>query len=87
MPGASDGNVLARAKAEGRLLLTFDKDFGALVYHRGRSASAGIVLFRIARPSAAAIAKSIVRILDSRSDWSGHFTVVEEHIVRMRILP
>lgn len=29
-PGAADEVVLARARVEKRLLLTFDKDFGAL---------------------------------------------------------
>lgn len=29
-PGAADGDVLARAVREERILLTFDKDFGEL---------------------------------------------------------
>lgn len=30
MPGAKDRNVLDRAQADARLLVTFDKDFGEL---------------------------------------------------------
>lgn len=86
MPGASDDGVLARALAEGRLLLTFDKDFGALVFQRGRSASTGIVLFRINQPSAQAVATTITRVLASRHDWAGHFSVVDDRTVRMRAL-
>ena len=56
MPGAADDSVLARALTEGRLLLTFDKDFGALVFKRGSAASTGIMLFRISQPSAVAVA-------------------------------
>ena len=33
--GSSDEVVLALALAEGRVLLTFDKDFGDLAFHRG----------------------------------------------------
>jgi hypothetical protein len=33
-PGISDDAVLARAATESRLLLTFDKDFGELVFRR-----------------------------------------------------
>lgn len=33
MAGASDAAVLAAARAEGALLLTFDRDFGELTYH------------------------------------------------------
>ena len=33
--GATDEQVLARSAAEGRTLLTFDKDFGELAFRRG----------------------------------------------------
>ena len=79
--------MLARALAEKRLLLTFDKDFGALVFKRGSAASAGIVLFRISQPSATAVAVAVTRIIASRNDWSGHFSVVDDRTVRMRVLP
>src|SRR5438445_603289 len=37
-PGSSDEEVIARATREGRLLITFDKDFGALAFRSGLSA-------------------------------------------------
>src|SRR5690242_12920851 len=45
-PGISDDAVLDLARGEGRVLLTFDKDFGELVLKRGARASHGIILFR-----------------------------------------
>jgi predicted nuclease of predicted toxin-antitoxin system len=33
-PGAADDQVLAHCVSTGRTLLTFDKDFGELAYHR-----------------------------------------------------
>lgn len=86
MPGAPDDAVLARALAEQRVLLTFDKDFGDLVFHRGHNASCGIVLFRIATPSAAIVATAVVRALGQRDDWRGQFSIVEEQTIRMRPL-
>jgi predicted nuclease of predicted toxin-antitoxin system len=86
-PGSPDTAVLARAREENRLLITFDKDFGELVFRRGAKASNGIVLFLIAQPSASAIAARVAAILASREDWSGNFSVVEESAVRMRPLP
>lgn len=86
-PGSSDTDVLKRAHAENRLLLTFDKDFGELVFKAGAKASNGIVLFRIAQPSAKTVAEKVATILTSRDDWAGHFSVVEEFGVRMRPLP
>lgn len=86
-PGNSDAEVLAWAWRENRLLITFDKDFGELVFRRGSKASHGIVLFRIAQPSAAAVAERVATVLASRGDWPGHFSVVDDTTIRMRCLP
>lgn len=86
-PGSSDTTVLARAHTENRLLITFDKDFGELVFKSGAKASHGVVLFRIPQPSAAVVAEKVANTLRSRDDWTGHFSVVEEFAVRMRPLP
>jgi predicted nuclease of predicted toxin-antitoxin system len=85
-PGSTDLAVLARAQSETRLLLTFDKDFGGLVYQRGAAASKGIILFRIPQRSAMVVAERIVKILASRTDWPGHYSVVNDTTVRMRPL-
>jgi len=86
-PGSPDESVLARALSENRLLITFDKDFGQLVFRRGAKASRGIVLFRIAQPSPAALAGRVATVLASRDDWHGHFSVVDDSTIRMRRLP
>jgi predicted nuclease of predicted toxin-antitoxin system len=86
-PGSPDEAVLARAAAEHRLLITFDKDFGDLVFARGRSASDGVVLFRIEMPSPSVAATKIVTALASRTDWAGHFSVVDDTKIRMVPLP
>ena len=86
MPGATDEQVIERAIAEQRLLLTFDKDFGELAFRHGRKAAAGVVLFRINQPSAAAVAETIARVLASRDDWAGNFSAVDDRTVRMRPL-
>jgi predicted nuclease of predicted toxin-antitoxin system len=86
-PGSTDDAVLARATAERRVLVTFDKDFGELVFRRGRDASAGVVLFRITFSHPAALALRIANLLESRADWEGHFSVIEETRIRMVTLP
>jgi predicted nuclease of predicted toxin-antitoxin system len=52
--GASDEQVLELALNQNRILITEDRDFGELVYARGRS-SAGVILVRF--PSRARNAK------------------------------
>jgi predicted nuclease of predicted toxin-antitoxin system len=49
-PAASDALVMMRARAERRLLLTEDKDFGDLVFRHGQSVP-GIILLRIDPPN------------------------------------
>ena len=45
-PGSKDPDILARAIAESRILLTFDKDFGEMVFRQGKDASCGVILLR-----------------------------------------
>lgn len=86
-PGSSDIQVLARAQAEGRILVTFDKDFGELTFRSGLPASSGVVLFRISASSSAHVARAAVAALESRTDWARHFAVVEDDRIRMTPLP
>jgi len=86
-PGSSDWQVLARAQAEDRILITFDKDFGELAFRARLPASCGIILFRISAPSSAHIARTAAVALESRTDWAGHLSVVEDDRMRMTPLP
>ncbi|GCL37910.1 MAG: DUF5615 family PIN-like protein [Sphaerospermopsis kisseleviana] len=85
-PGISDPQVLSRAQAENRILLTFDKDFGELAFRSQLPATTGIILFRIKAPSGAVVAEKAVKAIALRDDWYGHFSVVEDDKVRMRTL-
>jgi predicted nuclease of predicted toxin-antitoxin system len=45
-PRVADSDWLSRAEAEGRIILTSDKDFGTLIF-RSRQSSHGVVLLRL----------------------------------------
>ena len=83
-PGSKDEDILASAAREGRIVLTFDKDFGQLTWHAGLPASSGIVLFRLPMPAAANVGATLAARLGERTDWAGHFTVIEPGRIRMR---
>lgn len=85
-PGATDASIVERAIHEGRVILTFDKDFGQMVVEGGHGEVPGVVLLRIATPSAQTVAATIERILTSRTDWEGHFSVIHDDRIRMRPL-
>ena len=87
MRSESDEAVLARAQAEQRLVITYDKDFGELAFRYGLPASCGVVLFRLSGTDPDSDNQRAVDALESQSDWEGHFAVVEEHRIRIRPLP
>jgi predicted nuclease of predicted toxin-antitoxin system len=82
-PGSSDADVLDRAVESDRILLTLDKDFGALVYER-RAAHAGVVLIRLsARPSEKA--RRVVEVLrEHEAELPFSFSVIGDKGVRIR---
>jgi predicted nuclease of predicted toxin-antitoxin system len=86
-PGSSDEAVLDFARLERRVLITCDKDFGELAFRRGLTSSSGVILFRIAAESPARLAEAFVRAVASRTDWAGHFSVIEHDRIRMTVLP
>lgn len=85
--GAADPMLLERAQAEGRLLVTLDKDFGELAFRFGLSATSGVVLFRLYGSDPEADNARTLSVLESRDDWAGHFSVVTHDRIRMRLLP
>ncbi len=86
-PGSSDRAILERAQLEDRIVITFDKDFGELAFRSQLPAARGVILFRISAPSSAYVAQVTVAALESRTDWGGHFSVVEDDHIRMTRLP
>lgn len=87
MPGARDDEILLCAKAESRVIITFDKDFGELAYRWGLPPACGVILFRFGLSSPEFAAQRAIAVLQSQQDWAGQFAVAEESRVRLRALP
>src|SRR3712207_4021003 len=81
-----DTDVLALAVREGRILITNDQDFGALVVREGRPHT-GVILFRVRPATFAAQRDRLVQVLAAHADDLGHFLVVERDRVRVRREP
>ena len=85
--GASDDDVLHRAYADGRIVLTEDKDFGELVY-RLRQPAAGVVLLRMDTEPITLKWRRLRNTLRLTPDRiTGHFVVIEPRRTRFRPLP
>jgi len=46
-----------------------------------------VVLFRLSMPAPTDVGRVIAEIVNGRSDWAGHFSVVGADRIRMRPLP
>jgi predicted nuclease of predicted toxin-antitoxin system len=81
--GSDDISVLTRARSERRLLLTFDTDFGDLIFRDHLPPPPGLVLLRISSSvRRARVAELISAALASRDDWEGAFSVIDERRIR-----
>jgi predicted nuclease of predicted toxin-antitoxin system len=86
-PRTADVEVLRMASAEGRIVMTSDKDFGELVFRMNEPA-VGVILLRIDVPSEAE-RLAVIQKFWSRieSSAAGHFVVVTAKTVRRTPLP
>ena len=84
--GEPDESVLRRARAEDRVLVTDDKDFGELVVRKG-IANAGVLLLRQRNPSVPDRIARLAAIWESVAQkMSRSFVVVSDRRVRVRPL-
>lgn len=83
-PGINDRAVLSLARETGRCLLTFDVDFGEMVFSRGIEPPVAILYFRlhpIIIEELLALALSSVKEIQP-----GYFTVISREGTRLRKL-
>ena len=86
MRGASDIEDLSRAQNERRLIITHDKDSGEMAFGIGLPAECGVVLFRLSGDDPESDMRRMLDALQSRTDWAGHFSVVDEEKIRIKPL-
>ena len=81
-PGINDRAVLELARSTRRWLLTFDADFGDLVFHQGEPPPPALLYFRL---HPIVVAEVLERALRSLADVQEEcFAVVTRDGVRMR---
>jgi predicted nuclease of predicted toxin-antitoxin system len=88
MSGASDRAVLALARSENRYLLTFDRDFGELIYRHGEAAPPGVIYFRFLPADPEELVRILAALLQRPEiRLEARLTVVTRDQVRQRPLP
>ena len=88
MQQAADDVLLQKARETGRLFLTRDKDFGALVFLEARRAP-GVMLLRSAPTVVEEVHFQLDRLLQEHTEEELQelFCVVEPHQYRLRHIP
>ncbi len=85
--GAPDKDILDAADADGRILITEDRDFGEMVI-RQRLGVDGVMLLELDRLSAAMEADTVAEIVSAQADrLAGNLVVIEPGRIRIRPLP
>jgi predicted nuclease of predicted toxin-antitoxin system len=87
MPGARDISILERACLENLIILTFDKDYGELIYRYRSFIPGGIVFFR-SNPSTPEEPFSILKRMfsDEGISLQNAYTIIGKNRIRQRKL-
>ncbi len=89
MPGATDDVVLAHACDRNAVLVTFDRDFGELIFRRGRRSPRAVLYLRSIPASAAELTAIISSLLgnETAAKILGQLVVWTRFGTRMRAFP
>ena len=80
--GLSDTEVLNLANKNGRIVITFDKDFGQLIFKEKRKTK-GLILLRFAPKSPQQIAKRIQQVLTTNIRMENSVVTVKKDSIRV----
>jgi len=85
-PGSEDKEILSRANREKRIILTFDRDYGELIYKLKMPVPGGVVYFRFNPPTPTEPAEYLLQLLSEGILFENRFTVAEQNRLRQRPL-
>ena len=83
-PGITDAEVMQRAHEQQRIIITFDRDYGELVFRHRHPLPAGILFLRFTPRTPVEPAEFIEQILTSGIPLKGHFSTADRDQLRQR---
>ncbi len=88
-PGEKDSAVMETAKNEERIIITFDRDYGELIFRRMLPAPAGIIYLRFEPYYPTEAGEIIASMIETTGiSFAGKFTVIKsDGHIRQRPLP
>ena len=83
--GISDEEVVSIALASNLIILTFDKDYGELIFRYGSRGNPSVIFFRFKGINPLFAGNFLVNTLAEKIiDFNNAFTVIEENNIRQR---
>jgi predicted nuclease of predicted toxin-antitoxin system len=86
-PSIKDAIIISLARLENRIIITFDADYGELIYGKRLNPPLGIVYLRLNSADPAEPARLILQYLSLSHDiFDGRFSVITEKSIRYKPL-
>ena len=84
-PGIPDEAVIQAAIESGLVIITFDKDYGEIIFRHGLPSPPPVVFFRAKGVAPQWAAVRLLEIMDTGKLLTNCFTIVDEMTMRQRI--
>jgi predicted nuclease of predicted toxin-antitoxin system len=85
IPGAKDTVVISEALRSDRIILTFDKDYGELIFKQGIPDPPAVIFLRYRGADPLAAARLVFDLISGGTNIERVFTVVEVDGIRQRM--
>jgi predicted nuclease of predicted toxin-antitoxin system len=86
-PGISDQKVLSIGEDENRIIITFDRDYGELIFQKKLEFSAGLIYLRFIPQTPLEPGELLLKILRNNDlSFNGKFTIIDKDKIRQRPL-
>jgi len=84
-PGISDVEVIRKALDEKLIILTFDRDYGEIIFKHRSLPAPSIIYFRFKGKAPQEAARLLIEIIESGNiQFENNFTVIDENSIRQR---
>lgn len=83
-PGITDEDVLRLAVEQCRILVTFDRDFGELIFGQGRTPPPSVIFFRIFPSDSREVSDTVLSLLVDPESIDSSMVIVSRQGVRRR---
>ena len=85
LPSITDEAVIREAIEGNLIILTFDKDYGEIIFRQGLPAPPAIIFFRAKGASPQWSGTRLLELLSAGRRFSNCFSIIEEGMVRQRV--